>query len=95
VPEAVGDAEELIGAAPDGRGHGDQGEPWQALGGLDAVGGDGDQNTKGPAHDGQAGRGNPTSRPASTYASTQAGTAIRWPQATPPRIPSRDRRKTR
>jgi len=25
----------------------------------------------------------------------QAGTAIRWPQATPPRIPSRGRRKTR
>jgi hypothetical protein len=26
----VGDAEELEGAALDGRGRGDQGEPWQA-----------------------------------------------------------------
>ena len=26
---------------------------------------------------------------------TASGTAIRWPRATPPRIPSRDRRKTR
>jgi NTPase len=29
--------------------------------------------TSGPAHDGQPGRGNPTSRPAATYASTASG----------------------
>lgn len=44
MPEAVGNAEELEGAALAGpRGRGDQGEPWQALGRLDAVGGDGGQ----------------------------------------------------
>ena len=32
-----------------------------------------DQNTSGPAHDGQVGRGNPTSRPAAAYASTASG----------------------
>src|SRR5207237_10786 len=42
-PEAAGDAEQLEGAALDGRGRGDDSEPWQALGGLDAVGGDGGQ----------------------------------------------------
>ena len=31
------------------------------------------QNTSGPAHDGQPGRGKPTSRPAATYASTASG----------------------
>ncbi len=43
---------------------------------------------------GQSGRGNPRSRPAAAYASTASGTAIRWPRATPPRIPSRGRRNT-
>ena len=32
-----------------------------------------DQNTGGPAHDGQSGRGNPRSRPAAAYASTASG----------------------
>ena len=51
VPEMAGDAEEFERAALDGRGRCDQGEPWQALGGLDAVGGDGGQvgEQRGPA----------------------------------------------
>jgi hypothetical protein len=32
-----------------------------------------DQNTSGPAHDGQSGRANPRSRPAAAYASTASG----------------------
>ena len=43
---------------------------------------------------GSPGAGNPRSRPAAASHRPQAGTAIRWPRATPPRIPSRGRRNT-
>src|SRR5439155_5749282 len=51
-----------------------------------------DQNTSGPAHDGQAGRGTSTFRPADTYASTGSGHGHTMATGdSPPRIPPRDR----
>ena len=53
-----------------------------------------DQNTSGPAHDGQSGRGNARSRPAAAYASTASGHGHTMATGAPPRIPSRGRRNT-